>query len=30
MIKDTDTYLIYYKREVNKDNIKYEVYFLGD
>lgn len=30
MIKDTNTYLIYYKREVNKDNIKYEVYFLGD
>lgn len=30
MIKDDNTYLIYYKREVNKDNIKYEVYYLGD
>ena len=30
MIKDDNTYLIYYKREVNKENIKYEVYYLGD
>lgn len=30
MIKDDNTYLIYYKREVNKKNIKYEVYYLGD
>ena len=30
MIKDDNTYLVYYKREVNKDNIKYEVYYLGD
>ena len=30
MIKDDNTYLIYYKREVNKGSIKYEVYYLGD
>ena len=30
MIENTNTYIIYYKREVNDGNIKYEVYFLGD
>ena len=30
MIENNNTYIIYYKREVNDGNIKYEVYFLGD
>lgn len=30
MIENSNTYIIYYKREVNDGNIKYEVYFLGD
>lgn len=30
MIENDNTYLIYYKREVNKEDIRYEVYFLGD
>ena len=30
MIENENTYIIYYKREVNKGNIKYEVYYLGD
>ena len=30
MITNDNTYLIYYKREVNKDDIEYQVYFLGD
>lgn len=28
MIKDDDTYLIYYKKRVNKNGIKYKVYYL--
>ena len=30
MIENDNTYLIYYKREVNKEDTRYEVYFLGD
>ena len=30
MISNDNTYLIYYKREVNKGDIKYQVYFLGE
>lgn len=30
MICDDDTYIIYYKKKVNKTNINYEVYFLSE
>lgn len=30
MIQNDNTYLIYYKKEINDGNFKYEVYFLGE
>ena len=30
MIKNEDTYIIYYKKQVRKENINYEVYYLSE
>lgn len=30
IVQDEDMYIIYYKKKVNKENIKYEVYYLSE